>query len=164
MSTWFETLRGKTKFFRPHSLSQFNKFEHVLYPIPEDVEKIRELQTRGLMNTLRKDEEGYNINIGRPPEITVRGMKKALPPIVITDKDDKPFTDNVGDGSDVTTVVEVYDFTPKGMPLGSKKKVAWRWSSSRIDNLVPFEKKDLTATEQKAVSHLATTPVPTWAN
>jgi hypothetical protein len=148
--TDYINLRGKTKYFRPWMMSQYNKFEHVLYPIPEDVEVIRELQAKGLKNILRKDDEGYNINIARSPEIKIRGMSKALPPVVVTYQG-QPYTGNVGDGSDVTTTVEVYSHGVPGVP--GKKSVAWRWHSTRIDNLVPFKPKDLLPNEKEAIDH-----------
>lgn len=163
MTTRYINLRGKTKWFRPDRLSQYNKWEHQLYPIPEDVDKILELKAQGLKNNLRKDDEGYNINIGRPPELKVNGAVKALqPPVVTITKDgiELPYTGLVGNGSDITTTVEVYNHRVPGSP--GKKAVAWRWLSTRIDNLVPFQSEEMRPEEQKAVEHHSKTPVPTW--
>jgi len=133
--------RGKVKWFRPEQLNDWGKWSHVIYPDNESLEKIRELQAEGVKNVLKKDDDGYFISIGRASSLNRRtpgaGVKiVALTPPEVIDKDGHPVRGvAVGNGSDVTTKVEVYSH---GTPGGGKAK-AMRWVSSRIDNLVPYE-------------------------
>lgn len=139
-------LRGKVKFFRPNSLNKFGKWSHQIYLDQPSLELVRELQTQGVKNMIKKDDDGYFINVGRPPEIRIFtdvGPKSiALEPPKVLDGtrktptgDFEPFFGNVGDGSDVVTKVAVY---PHKTPGGGTAK-AMRWDSTRIDNLVPWK-------------------------
>lgn len=158
-------LQGKTKWFRP---TQFDsKFEpprwnHVLYPNDESLDKVRKLQSEGVKNTLKLDDDGYYITLARPcykeyRDKQTNAMKKMIfdPPVVL-DAEGKPLGNvPVGNGSDITTKMEVYTH---GKPGGGKAK-AMRWESSRIDNLIPFEKKtDFNPEEQLAVKNLDKQP------
>lgn len=131
--------QGKAKWFRPAKVNEWGKWSHVLYPDDKSLEIIRTLQSEGVKNVLKKDEDGYFISIGRNSEIRRRsdagGMKMVgmTPPEVI--KDGMPFKEPIGNGSDITTKVEVYQHSTPG---GGKAK-AMRWISSRIDNLIPYE-------------------------
>lgn len=153
--------QGKCKWFRPLKTNEWGKWSHVLYPNDEALEKIRELQSEGVKNVLKKDEDGYFISIGRNSEIKRKsdggGVKMVgmTPPEVI-DKEGKPCgLINVGNGSDITTKVEVYSH---GTPGGGKAK-AMRWMSSRIDNLIPYEAvKDEYPAEAKQTDGLSKQP------
>lgn len=148
-------LKGKVKWFRPRVLDmQFPppSWKAMHYLDSESKDKIIDLQTKGLKNKLGKDDEGYYINIRRPSFLTVKGAMVPLQPPVVLDKDGNIMDDpQVGNGSDVTTKMEVYSHkTPQG-----GKSVAMRWESSRIDNLVPFERKsDFTPGEAKQTAGL----------
>lgn len=156
-------LTGKTKWFRATTPNQWGKYAHVLYPNPDSVAKIRELQERGLKNVMGRDENednAYRITISRPQSITVRGKPIGMtPPEVLMSDGQTPLkATNVGNGSDVTTKVHIYRYRiPATNP--AKYGIAMRWVSSRIDHLVPFEStRDFNEDEKKAVEGLPEQP------
>lgn len=142
----FYFLSGKTKWFRPDTPNQWGKWSHVLYPDPPSLEIVRKLMEptdslAGIKNVLQKDDDGYFLYIGRKTKIEPRaGTPIPLRPPEIYDKDGKTPLRGVyvGNGSDVTTKVNVYSHSmPTG--AGGKKGRAMRWESSRIDHLVPYD-------------------------
>jgi hypothetical protein len=143
----FYYLQGKTKWFRPDTPNQWGKWEHVLYPDAKSLDIIRKLQEptealEGIKNILKKDDDGYFIRIGRKTKIEPRnGVAIPLRPPEVYDKDGKtPLRDvYVGNGSDITTKINVYTHN---LPTNPKKRGrAVRWESTRIDNLIPYEAK-----------------------
>lgn len=142
-------LKGKAKWanrlFVPDI--EYKKWSLSLYPDAVSLETIRDLQAQGVKNVVKKDEDGYHVNLGRPTEKVMRGKVVAFSPPVVLDKDGAPFAGPIGNGSDVTVKMEVYSH---GTPGGGKAK-AMRLSSVRVDNLVPFEKSDFTDEEQEQV-------------
>lgn len=116
----------------------YNKWNFVLYPNEVHLEEIRDLQAKGVKNVLSKDDDGWKINISRPVQKVWKGRVWAFTPPRVVDKDDRPLDGvAIGNGSDVTAKIEVYQH---GTPSG-KKATAIRWEGLRIDNLVPFESK-----------------------
>jgi hypothetical protein len=157
----FLFLQGKTKWFRPERVNEWGKWSHVIYPTQEGIDKIRELQAEGVKNVLKKDEDGYFVTIGRNSEIRRKtdgaGVKVVgMQPPEIVDKDGKPLKGvAVGNGSDITTKVEVYQHSTPG---GGKAK-AMRWVATRVDNLIPYEpEKDKTWEEQLGTKNLDKQP------
>lgn len=162
MATEEVYLKGTTDWFWHNRLNKFGKWAHRLYPDTESLEKIRDLQAEGVKNQLKKNEENvYYVNISRPPSLdkwTEVGKKTvALPAPVVIDDKGNPYAGNVGNGSTVTTKVEVYSHktpAPPGSTTPGKAK-AMRWVSSRIDSLVPYEAKtDFPEQDKKAVAGL----------
>lgn len=152
MANNFVFLQGKVKWCRPHVLDpKFNKYSTVLYLTPEARETMLELQTQGVKNQMKKDEDGYFMTFSRPGSKTYIDKDgaprvRAFTPPLVLDKDGKtPLNNiNIGNGSDCTLKIEVYEHR---VPGGSKAK-AVRWESIRVDNLVPFDgKKDFTEGE-----------------
>lgn len=150
-------VKGKVKWFRavvPESQYETPRWSHVLYPDTESLEIIRDLQAQGAKNQLKKDDDNqYYVRISRPVEIRKRdGTKRAMFPPKVIDKEGNLFEGNVGNGSDVTTKLEVYSHN---VPNSRNKAKAMRWLSSRIDNLVPFEQEnDFTPEEQASIKGL----------
>lgn len=139
-------IQGKTAWFRPKVPNKWNKWSAQVHPNQEGLELIRELQAQGLKNQLKKDDDGYFLNISRPvTKETATGKILSFEPVKVFDKDGNPFDGNVGNGSDVTFKVEVYEH---GTPGGGKAK-AMRWVSSRIDNLIPFNSESDLAEHEK---------------
>jgi len=148
------TVRGKGRWTHVQRLNKFGDWSTELYPIPEDLEVLRELQSKGLKNTMMKDEDGYYMRFKRPPKKDVKlrnGEIKTLifaPPTVAM-ADGTPLADGVliGNGSDLSLVLEVY---PHATP-GGGKAVAARLEGVRVDNLVPFNPQtDYQNEEEKA--------------
>jgi hypothetical protein len=141
MATESKYLKGKAKFahvFDPDTM--YNKWQVLLYPDEPSLKIIRELQEQGIKNKLKKDDDGYNMTFSRP---TFRDNKRLgtttpyAPPLVV-DKDGTPWPRNtkIGNGSDVTIGLEVYEHAQPGT---AKKAKAARLKSLRVENLVPYE-------------------------
>lgn len=155
-------LKGKGKWCKlvvPDQL--YNKWSVVLYPDNDSLETIRELQAKGMKNTLRKDDEGYNVNFGRPvsKENRKTGQLMTFNPPKVVDKDGQPMDGvSIGNGSDLTIKLEVYEHA---VPGTQKKAKAARLVSVRVDNLIPFNtEKDFTPAEAEQVSGLKEQPEP----
>ena len=110
-----------------------------LYPESEALEKIRELQAKGLKNVLKKDEEGWFIKFRRPQSKEIRGrIVPFTPPEIVMEDGKTPLQGAIGNGSDVTVKLEVY---PHSTP-GGGKAVAARLYGVMIHNLVPRLSKE----------------------
>jgi hypothetical protein len=161
--TEFVFVKGKVKWFKPHVVdNRFGdaKWKHVLYPDAESIEKINKLKEQGLKNIIKKDEDGYYVTFSRPFERKLKdGTRVGMMPPEVLGKDGIPLKEGilVGNGSDVTTKLEVYSHASPG---GGKAKAA-RWLSTRIDNLVPFVvNRDFEPDQQRAVKDLMDQPEP----
>lgn len=160
------SVRGKCKWAHVTRLNRYDAWSVELWPQPDDLEVIRELQAKGLKNTMRKDDDGYFIRFKRDPfkDITLRtGERKRLtfvpPTVSMADGSPLPHGVSIGNGSDVTVLLEVYTH---GTP-GGGKAVAARLEGVRVDNLVPFNPEtDYTDEEKEAVDKLIEQPKPVW--
>lgn len=109
------------------------RWSMLFYPDPEALEEIRDLQMKGLKNRLRKDEDGVCISFGRPVERTFGNrLTKYSPPKIVNEKDED-VSDTVGNGSEVTIELEVYEHS---VPNSRNKSVAARWEGVTITKLV----------------------------
>ncbi len=111
----------------------------------------------GILNVIKKDEDGYFTTFKRPTQKLIKGKVQAFaPPIVMEADGTTPLLNAlVGNGSDVTVKVEVYQYNK---PTGGKGRAA-RLVSVRVDNLIPFEmKKDFDEDQMKQVKGLAEQP------
>lgn len=161
--TEFIYLTGKARWAHlilPEAGQGGQEWNITIYPDKESLQKVEEMKARGLMNVLKKDDDGYYIRFKRSCEKKYRGSLKGLSPPEVWDKDGTtPFKDWVGNGSDVMIKLECYDFKA---PTG-KAGYAARLTAVRIDNLVPFEaKRDMSPEQEKLVHGLqeATGPTP----
>jgi hypothetical protein len=155
--TEYVYLQGKTKWFRHTAPDKWGKWKHLLYPNKESLEKLRELQSEGLKNVIHKDDDGEYVYLSRATQKMINGKVVGFAPPEVLGPDGKtPLRDvMIGNGSDVTTKLEVYSH---GTPSGGKAKAA-RWASTRVDNLVPFEgKRDFSEDEEKQVRGLDQQP------
>lgn len=153
-------VQGKASWFRHRQPNQWDKYSVCIHPNPKDLEVIRDLQSKGLKNTIKKDDDGYYVNFTRPVSKEYKtGKRQTFAPPTVTDKDGNLYEGQVGNGSDVTLKLEVYEHaTPAG-----GKAIAARWASARIDNLVPFDTEVDAFPEQKAAMEgLKEQPKPLW--
>jgi len=149
-------IQGKVSWFRNKTPNQWNKYSTQIHPNPKDLEVIRELQSQGLKNVIKKDDDGYFVSFTRPVTKEYQSGKiQSYAPPTVTDKDGNIFEGMVGNGSDATLKLEVYEHaTP-----GGKKAKAARWVSARIDNLVPYKTEDDSFPEQlEAIAGLKEQP------
>lgn len=115
----------------------YNKWSVTIHPTAESLEIIRELQTQGVKNQFKKDEDGYYIQFSRPTDRKIKGKVIGMTPPVVLDKDGTPMDGvAIGNGSDGTVKLEVYSHPT---PSGGKAKAA-RWAGLKVDNLIPFNK------------------------
>ena len=157
-------LRGKTKWFRAQQPNKYGKWSHDIYLTEESLETFRELQMsengiEGIKNDIKKDEDGFYVTLSRPTRRTYAGKDTPFNPPQVLDSKGAPYLGTVGNGSDVTTKVEVYTYN---VPMTKGVKgTAIRWDSSRIDNLVEFvPDRDYFAVEEKQVAALRKQPEP----
>lgn len=155
-------IQGKVswvKYVTPDPL--YNKWSVQIHPNQEGIEKIRELQTEGVKNQFKKDEDGYYINFSRPTERKMKGKIIGMTPPVVLNSDGVPMDGvAIGNGSTGTLKLEIYSHPT---PSGTKAKAA-RWAGLKIDDLVPFNKDTDypdQATKEQAEG-LAEQPQPIW--
>lgn len=160
-----ETLvQGKTKWSQLTSLD--TKFQppswHItIYPTPDSLALIRDLQGEGLKNVIKKDEENqYFVRFTRYPwkeykDRTGRMQRIdfAAPEVIL--RDGRPYREPLGQGSDVTVRLEVYEHNTPG---GKSKAKAARLTGVIVDNLVPFSRTDFTPEQEHQVRGLEDSP------
>lgn len=153
-------IKGKVSWFRAKQTNQWNKYSVQIHPVHEDLEVIRGLQSRGLKNVIKKDDDGYFVNFTRPVTKQYKsGKVQTYAPPQVFDKDGNLYEGQVGNGSDVTLKIEVYEHDNQA----GGKAVAARWVSARIDNLVPFETdKDAFPETLEALEGLKDQPAQTF--
>ena len=149
-------IQGKISWFRPKVPNKWNKWSVQIHPNDKGLDIIRDLQAEGMKNQLKKDNDGYFTTFSRPVTKETRdGRILSFVPVEVFDKDGNLFDGNVGNGSDATLKLEVYQHATPG---GGKAK-AVRWVSARIDNLIPFEStRDLSEFEKEAAEGLDKQP------
>lgn len=130
---------------------------------PESYNKFMDLketkgETEGILNEVKKDEDGYFVVFKRPTEKTWKGkLEKLLPPILL-DAEGRPMNTDIGigNGSDVTVKCEYYTYNK---PFGRKGRgSAIRMIAVRVDNLVPYSRGDFDESKEKAVAGLDDQP------
>lgn len=160
-------LKGKAKWanklFIPDQM--YKCWSVLIYPDQDSYSKILELKAgkegiQGILNVIKKDEDGYNITLKRPTEKKFNGKLQGFIPPLVLNADNSPFNPQgpqIGNGSDVTCKIEYYQYKRPTGGYGS----AIRLESVRIDNLVPFEKsKDFPDAQAKQASGLTDQPPP----
>ena len=149
-------VKGKGSWARVYTPDQWDAWSITVHPEADDLETIRDLQAQGLKNVIKKDDDGYYVKFRRPINKMIRGKIVAFEPPKVLDKDNVPMDGvAIGNGSDVTLKVEIYEH---GTPGGGKAKAA-RLDSVRVDNLVKFEgDRDFTDNEREQVSGLVDQP------
>lgn len=129
----------------------------------EDFLKLKEPdgEWAGILNEVKKDEDGYFHQFRRPVRKEFRDKNNKHqeiefdPPIVL-DSEGRAWDQRVpiGNGSDITVKVELYRYSYKG-----KKGRAIRLVSVKVDNLVPLEiDKDFSPRQKKQIEGLAEQP------
>jgi hypothetical protein len=123
-----------------------------LYMTPESVTKFNELKEEGLLNVLKKDDDGYSAQFKRYQNRTIRGKIVAFSPPIVLDAEGRPREGmGIGHGSDVKIKLQAYRYNP---PSG-KKGLAVRLEAVRIMNLVPYDhNRDLDTLQMRQMKGL----------
>lgn len=101
-------------------------------PTPESLMQIMDLQSKGVKNQLKKDEQGYFVNFSRP---TKDSAGKALrPPFVFAADGQTVITDAIGNGSKGKLTLDLYEHKT---PTGGKANAA-RLYSITVTELVTY--------------------------
>ena len=159
MASEFVDIQGKVKFIHAVNFNKYDKWSITIYPEMKSLERIRELQSEGLKNVIKKDDDGYYVQFSREPTKLIRGKVVAFPaPKVVDNKGEPMDGTKIGWNSDVTIRLEVYQH---GTPNGGKAKAA-RWDSIRVDNHIPWTKDELPMEEREAHESLVNSPKPVW--
>lgn len=141
-----ELLKGKLSW---HNLALANaegEWKLTLYPDEESLTKINSMKEEGLMNSLRKDDEGYNMTFKRVLKKKIKGTEITFTAPVVVSKEGQPLDGHgIGHGSDVTIKLQVYKFNKPG---ASGKAIAARLEAVKVENLVPFKPRTEFTTEQ----------------
>lgn len=136
-------LSGTFKFFK-HLQPDFQwepdgKWSTVIFLVGPELDKFRELQARGIKNTLKKDEnEGWYASLSRKCSYETNGRKIGRePPRVfqVIDGREVPVDVRVGHGS--TGVAKCVLWGSPSFP-----GLNLRWEAARIDSLIPWEAKE----------------------
>lgn len=152
-NTDYVYIQGKLSWVKTQVPNEWGKWTCTIHPNQASLELIRELQTEGVKNVLKKDDDGYYTTFSRPTQRMIKGKVIGLAPPELMQPDGKsPLTGVlVGNGSDGTVKLETYYH---GTPGGGKARAA-RLHSIRIDNLIPFElKRDFDPAQQEMVKGL----------
>ncbi len=132
-------LKGKLMWVRCVEPNKYGKWSLELYPDTDSLEKLRELQADGIKNVIKKDDDGYHVQISRPLTIEFqKGVVQSVTPPKIRDKEKLPLPENIriGNGTDGVVAVEIYKYK---LPNSEKRTSAMRLYGIQVDNLVPFE-------------------------
>jgi hypothetical protein len=156
--TYYVYLSGKAKWVKAHKPDTWN-YQH--YPDADSLKIFKQLQKEGVLTVLKRDEDGDYFQLKRPSSKLMRGQVVVFTPPKIMDKDGVILEEGiaVGNGSDVTSKVQVYSY-PK--PMGGTGK-AIRWEAMKVNNLVPFKSSSFKDEEtRKQVEGLEEQPEPLW--
>lgn len=156
--TRFEYVSGKLSWVRVVKPDlTYNCWTVTLHPDAASLEKIREWQSEGLKNQVKKDDDGWYVkfrcNVSRERK---DGSIWTFEAPRVVDKDGRPMDGSIiGNGSDGTIKLEVYEHpTP-----GGGKAIAARLVGVKVDSLVKFDPEaDYTESEAKETEELRKQP------
>ena len=162
----FIYIQGKVGVSRVHQPDVDTASWYVkLYFTPSSYEtfmKLKEPQgekTEGILNEVKNDEDGDFAWFRRRTVMRWKGVDTALPPPVVIDKDGNPQHEWIGAGSDVTLKLEKYHYNK---PMRKGRGTAIRLVGVKVDNLVPFQKSDMSEQQKQAAEGLEQQPAQTW--
>lgn len=152
----------------PEEFEENGKIERywsiTIHPDSDGLEVVRDLQARGIMNKMKKDDDGYYIKFKRPVVKTKRNTGETIPfekpGCFILGMDGKPVPMDgvkVGNGTTGEIKLECYG--------GDKPRryFAARLDSVLVSNLVEYDyNKELKDSDRKAAETLTDGTEPVW--
>lgn len=151
-------LSGKCKFCNVTTPDKFGFYGTNLYL--DDASKIvwQRLKEEGIMNRLRGSEDGEFVTLRCPEKKKIRGEMRLMDkPSVV--KDGLPYVGMIGNGSDLTCMVTVYDYKK---PMTQEKGVAIRLRAIKINNLIEPSTTQFPGTGHQDATALIKQPDPIW--
>lgn len=153
-------LSGKAKWCTGNNPDKYGFWSTVLYPDDKAWEIWKTLKDRGILNETTEDADGKFVRLRRPVVRKYRdGRQTPMEPLIIVDKNGKPFDGNIGNGSDITCKIECYGYPGIGASRG-KTVYAIRLMAIRVDNLVEFNSDAFRPAAAKLVEGLKDAPEP----
>jgi hypothetical protein len=148
MATTAVYLSGKAKWAKVYTPDE--KYQNWTINLYMDKDNLQKYQESGMTMNVKKDEEGPYVTFRRPQvKLIKQEMVKFGPPIVV-DSEGNPFDKTIGNGSEVTVKVLVYN-TMKG-PGHRLEKI-------RIDKWVEYVKQDASLPAAQTKNIAVTTAV-----
>jgi hypothetical protein len=139
-------LKGKLSWHNLVQPDEEMKWKCRIYLDADSLAKVNELKKEGLMNVLKKDEEGYSMQFTRYRQKSMKGVIKVFDPPIVLNNDNQPMEGiGLGHGSDVAIKLQVYPFNKPG----GGKGIAARLEALRIFNLIAYEPERDATTNQK---------------
>lgn len=109
------------------------------YPSPDSLIQVMDLQSQGVKNTIKKDEDGYFVSYRRPTKKQVKGKPDIVFEAPKVTLNGGPIGDKlIGNGSKGKLILEVYQHST---PTGGKAKAA-RLFGIDITELVEYKRND----------------------
>lgn len=113
------------------------KWKATVYPTAADLTKVMDLQSKGVRNTLKKDDKGYYVTYSRPSTLNTKKGKVTLDKPKVYAADGKTeINELIGNGSKGVVKLEVRSFKT---PQGGNGHAA-RLHSVLIKELIPYKK------------------------
>ena len=139
MATVFYTFSGTVKWAKVYRPDKFGNFTIDFYPKDKEVRKA--IKDTGIRNRLYEDDEGnffYRFRRAeRKENKKTKEMMEFGPPKVL-DSDGEPMTDLIGNGSEITVKISVYDFSSPEHGTGK----GHRLEEVMVENLVEYKKEE----------------------
>jgi hypothetical protein len=129
MATRYVYLNGKTKWAKVRKPDE--KYQNFQVPLYMDKKNLEAFDSLGLQLTKKEDEEGTYVTFRRPVSKLIKNELVNFGPPKVLNADNSEFDGLIGNGSDVTIKVAVYD-TLKGK--------GHRLESVRVEKLVEYVK------------------------
>lgn len=140
-------IKGKLSWHNLVQPDEEMKWKIRIYLDAESLTKINELKKEGLMNVLKKDEEGYSMQFTRYRQKLIRGVIKIFDPPFVCNNENQPMEGiGLGHGSDVGVKLQVYHFKKPG---NASEGIAARFEAVRIFNLIAYDPERDATTNQK---------------
>lgn len=145
-------IEGKLKWARLVTPNQYGQWDVLCYPNKEGMDVLYDLKKQGVKNTIKKDDDGYNINFRRPTSRIIKGKDTSMTPPLIIGPNGEPMDGSaIGNGSSGIVDVEWYRYTVPGTFSNTteKKGIAIRLYGVKITDLVAFASESDYTTEEK---------------
>jgi hypothetical protein len=134
MATKYIYLSGKGKWIKAHKPdAEYNNYTMQLYPNEASMKVFNE---SGLSLAPKSDADGTYITFRRPETKLIKDEVVKFGPPSVFGVDGKPFDGLIGNGSEVTIKVSVFD---------TRKGPGHRWEGVKVDKLVEYVPANATA-------------------